>query len=86
MAICGTRNGRLAPGTYAPDGSIDRIVELPVQRPSSCMFGGPDLAMLYVTTAIWDSNEADLRAQPLAGSLLALDVGVRGVPEPRFAG
>ncbi|MBZ9845945.1 MULTISPECIES: SMP-30/gluconolactonase/LRE family protein [unclassified Mesorhizobium] len=71
---------------YAPDGSIDRIVELPVQRPSSCMFGGPDLATLYVTTAIWDSNEADLRAQPLAGSLLALDVGVRGVPEPRFAG
>ncbi|RAZ91294.1 SMP-30/gluconolactonase/LRE family protein [Mesorhizobium hawassense] len=71
---------------YAPDGSIDRIVELPVQRPSSCMFGGPDLATLYVTTAIWDSSGADLERQPLAGSLLALDVGVRGVPEPRFAG
>ncbi|WP_181178516.1 SMP-30/gluconolactonase/LRE family protein [Mesorhizobium sp. B4-1-3] len=71
---------------YAPDGSIDWVVELPVQRPSSCMFGGPDLATLYVTSAIWDSSEADLRAQPMAGSLLALDVGVRGVPEPRFAG
>lgn len=71
---------------YAPDGSIDRIVDLPVRRPSSCMFGGPDLATLYVTTAIWDSSEADLKRQPLAGSLLALDVGVRGVPEPRFAG
>lgn len=71
---------------YAPDGRIDRIVSLPVQKPTSCMFGGPDLSTLYVTTAVWDLKGEALAAQPHAGGLLVLDVGVRGLPEPRFAG
>lgn len=71
---------------YAPDGNVDRVVELPVQKPTSCMFGGPDLSTLYVTTAIWDIQGEALEKQPMAGALLALDVGVRGLPEPRFAG
>ena len=71
---------------YAPDGRIDRVVELPVQKPTSCMFGGPDLRMLYVTSAVWDLNDDALDRQPWAGGLLALDVGVAGLPEPRFAG
>jgi sugar lactone lactonase YvrE len=71
---------------YAPDGRIDRIIALPVQKPTSCMFGGRDLSTLYVTSAIWDLKGQELEAQPYAGGLLALDVGVRGLPEPRFAG
>lgn len=71
---------------YAPDGTVDRIVELPVQKPTSCMFGGPYLGTLYVTSAIWDLTPEQLANQPHAGGLLAVDVGVRGVPEPRFAG
>ena len=71
---------------YAPDGRLDRIVELPVQKPTSCMFGGPDLRTLYVTSAIWDLTPEQLRDQPEAGGLFALDVGIGGVPEPRFAG
>ena len=49
---------------YAPDGRLDRIVELPVQKPTSCMFGGPDLRTLYVTSAIWDLTPEQLRDQP----------------------
>jgi sugar lactone lactonase YvrE len=71
---------------YAPDGRIDRIVEMPVQKPTSCMFGGPDLATLYVTSAVWDLTPDKLKDQPAAGGLFALDLGIRGVPEPRFAG
>lgn len=71
---------------YAPDGRVDRVIELPVQKPTSCMFGGPDLATLYVTSAVWDLSGAALARQPLAGGLFAIDVGVRGLPEPRFAG
>ena len=71
---------------YAPDGRLDRFVELPVQKPTSCMFGGADMRTLYVTSAIWDLTPAELAKQPYAGGLFALDVGVGGVPEPRFAG
>lgn len=71
---------------YAPDGQIDRIVELPVQKPTSVIFGGADLSTLFVTTAIWDLEGAALEAQPCAGALLALDVGVKGLAETRFAG
>lgn len=71
---------------YSPDGEVLRIVELPVQKPTSCMFGGPDLSTLYVTSAIWDIAGEALEKQPLAGGLFALDVGVSGLPEPRFAG
>ncbi|MDA0261127.1 MAG: SMP-30/gluconolactonase/LRE family protein, partial [Proteobacteria bacterium] len=69
-----------------PNGRIERAIEVPVSRPTSCMFGGPDLDILYVTTASFRMSEAQKAAQPMAGGLLALDVGVRGVPESRFGG
>jgi sugar lactone lactonase YvrE len=49
------------------------------------MFGGPDLATLYVTSAVWDLTGEALAKQPNAGGVFALDVGVRGLPESRFA-
>lgn len=71
---------------YAPDGRIDRVVRLPVEQPSSCAFGGPDLATLYVTSA-WDELSAEERAQqPLAGGLFAFEPGVKGLPLPLFQG
>lgn len=70
----------------APDGRLDRTIELPVQQPTSCQFVGPDLGVLFVTTAKQRLAPDELAAQPLAGALLAFDVGVRGVPEARYAG
>ena len=71
---------------YAPDGEVDRIVTLPVRQTSSCAFGGPDLATLYVTSA-WDGlSGAEREVQPLAGGLFAFEPGVRGLPIPTFQG
>ena len=71
---------------YRPDGTLDRIVEMPVERPTSVMIGGPDLRILYVTSA-WDGlDDAARAAQPLAGHVFALDLDIPGLPEPRFAG
>ena len=70
---------------YAPDGRIDRVLPLPVQRPTCCAFGGPDLDLLYITTASQNMSEAEIQAEPLAGALLAIKVGVRGLLEPRFS-
>jgi len=72
--------GRLV--RYAPDGGLDRIVPVPVARPTSCGFGGPDLSTLYVTTTCQGMNEAEMRDNPLAGALLAFEPGVPGLPEP----
>jgi hypothetical protein len=36
---------------YAPDGRIDRVIELPMRRPTCCAFGGDTLDVLYITTA-----------------------------------
>jgi len=41
--------------------------------------------VLYVTTAQFRLAPDKLAAQPLAGSLLALDVGVKGLPEPLYS-
>jgi len=71
---------------YSPDGRLDREIRLPVQKPTSVMFGGPDLATLYVTSMRFGLSEEALAKQPLAGALLQLDVGVKGRPEHVFAG
>jgi sugar lactone lactonase YvrE len=70
---------------YTPDGRVNRRVALPVQRPTSCAFGGPRLDTLFVTTASQELSAAELAAQPLAGRVLALDAGVCGRSEPQFA-
>jgi L-arabinonolactonase len=71
---------------FAPDGRVDRIVELPVQRPTSCAFGPPGSTTLYVTSAAFDLAPDVLARQPWAGGLLAVEVGVTGVPRPPFEG
>lgn len=71
---------------YAPDGRIDRTVEVPVEQPSACMFGGEDRGTLYITSA-WEGLPHERRAaQPLAGSLFAFETGVKGLPLPLFEG
>lgn len=71
---------------FAPDGQIDRVVSLPVPRPTSVAFGGADLATMFVTTARIRLSAAILAEAPLSGSILAFDPGVRGQPVSAFAG
>ncbi|MEU1789872.1 SMP-30/gluconolactonase/LRE family protein [Streptomyces sparsogenes] len=68
---------------YAPDGTLDRVVELPVRRPTACAFGGPDLTDLYVTSARVGLGPAE---QPLAGSVLVHAGAGQGLAQPAFAG
>ncbi|MFF8386303.1 SMP-30/gluconolactonase/LRE family protein [Streptomyces kanasensis] len=67
---------------YTPDGRLDRIVTLPVRRPTACAFGGPGLRDLYVTTA--RTGLAD--PHPLSGSLLVLPDAGQGREAHAFAG
>lgn len=76
--------GRLV--RIAPDGTVVRTIELPVTQPTSCQFVGPDLDLLYITTAKQRLTEEELAGQPLAGALLAVDPGVKGLAEARYRG
>ena len=79
---------------YAPDGSIVRRVEMPVHNITSVMFGGDKLDVLYVTSMARIDHPGgqghfleETKSQPQAGGLFAVHgLGVRGVPETRFAG
>ncbi|AZO70415.1 MULTISPECIES: SMP-30/gluconolactonase/LRE family protein [unclassified Mesorhizobium] len=68
----------------APDGRLDRIVELPCSWPTSCAFGGADLDTLFVTSARFTMSAEHLAAYPFEGGLFALRPGVRGMPANRF--
>lgn len=71
---------------YDPQGKVERVINLPVPRPTSCVFGGAGLNILYITSARIRLSAQRLTEAPLSGSVFALDAGVRGVPEPMFAG
>ncbi len=64
----------------APNGKIDRVVEMPVKNITTCTFGGPDRRTLYVTTATAEAPPGDR----LAGGLYAIEVDIPGQPENRF--
>jgi L-arabinonolactonase len=80
------RYGGNAVVRFTPEGRLDRVIELPVSQVTACAFGSRDLTTLFVTTAAMHLSPAQLVEQPLAGSLFAIDVGVRGIPETHFAG
>ncbi|MFE9498327.1 SMP-30/gluconolactonase/LRE family protein [Streptomyces collinus] len=67
---------------YTPSGELDRVVPLPTPRTTACVFGGPDLTDLYITTA-----HVGLSApHPLSGSVLVVPGAGRGLPQPPFKG
>jgi sugar lactone lactonase YvrE len=71
---------------YAPDGSVDRTLKLPVQKPTMCAFGGDNLEIMYITSIGAGGGTPLQPGQPQAGSIFACEPGVRGLPEPKFRG
>lgn len=70
---------------YGPDGRADRTLSLPVPRPTSCIFGGPALDTLYITSSRLGLSRRELADAPLSGCLFAFDVGFTGQPVRNFS-
>ena len=67
---------------YDPEGRLAGTVDLPVSQPTMCAFVGDALDEMVVTSAT-DRLTPEQRAdQPLAGTLLRLRPGIRGIPRP----
>ncbi|MFK3677969.1 SMP-30/gluconolactonase/LRE family protein [Microbacterium sp. NPDC090218] len=75
--------GASAVRRYDPDGALTCTIAMPSRGVTSCAFGGRDLDVLYVTTS---QAGADLAHDRTAGSLLAVNPGIRGIDLPDFAG
>jgi sugar lactone lactonase YvrE len=72
---------------YGADGALLARVRLPVDQPTSCAFGGPELATLFITTARAGLDEAALDRQPHAGHVFRVDgLGVTGMPCAPYRG
>jgi sugar lactone lactonase YvrE len=72
---------------YAPDGRVDRVIEMPVCKITSLAFGGPSLDRLFVTSMAEPPLPKYPGDGPMRGSVFVIDgLGVTGLPEPRFAG
>ncbi|MFM7009394.1 MAG: SMP-30/gluconolactonase/LRE family protein [Betaproteobacteria bacterium] len=72
---------------YAPDGTVDRCIEMPVRKATSVCFGGPRLDVLFVTSMGKQLHPHFPTDGPQKGALFAVyDLGVRGIAEPRFRG
>jgi sugar lactone lactonase YvrE len=60
------------------EGQLIETVELPAAQVTSCVFGGPDLDRLYITTAAGPGESA--------GALFVCEPGVTGQPSHPFRG
>ncbi|MEW6644968.1 MAG: SMP-30/gluconolactonase/LRE family protein [Pseudomonadota bacterium] len=67
---------------YASDGRVDQVVELPASYPTCVCLGGPDLDVLFITSASFPLSAGERAREPLAGGVFALPVSVKGLPEP----
>jgi L-arabinonolactonase len=69
-----------------PKGRIDKVVEMPAQRPTCCVFGGANLDVMYVTSSRAHLSPEELALRPLNGGVLCFDPGVKGMVKGRFGG
>ncbi len=71
---------------YDPQGNIERIIEVAALRPTSCIFGGPKLNELYITSSAANLSEEQLKQYPYSGDLLRLRTEFRGLERYKFGG
>jgi D-xylonolactonase len=60
---------------FLPDGSVDRVISMPVTQVTSCCFAGAGLKRMFVTTASIGCED-----EPHAGCLFEVFPDVRGAP------
>ena len=65
---------------FAPDGSLDLVIDTPVSNPTTCAFGGPDLRTFYFTSA----GEGMQRGGDEDGGLFSMRALVPGLPTTPF--
>ncbi|PUE11017.1 hypothetical protein B9Z51_01385 [Limnohabitans sp. T6-5] len=79
--ICGNDAGQIH--AFDAQGQWMQSLTVPMPKPSMCAFGGADLDQMFVTSII-PAQTPDATRGP-SGAVIALQPGVRGLPEPVFS-
>lgn len=79
--ICGNDAGQIH--AFDAQGQWCQSLTVPMPKPSMCAFGGADLDQLLVTSIIPAQTKEATRGS--SGAVIALQPGVRGMPEPVFS-
>ena len=69
---------------FDPNGKIDKIIEVPVENVTNCVFGGKNLNTLFITTARHGLSKEYLKNNPTAGGLFAIELSVKGIEDNKF--
>ncbi len=75
IAICD--QGRVI--GMSPEGEIIEVIDIPCEIVTNCTFGGKDLRTLFITTGTFSMSESEKEANPMAGSLFAVQMDVSGI-------
>lgn len=67
-------------------GQLSAVITLPVPKPTSCAFGGPEMNELYITTCRENMSRKEIEKAPLSGSLFKVKLPVKGLPVQAFEG
>lgn len=68
---------------YSPEGILDRVIDMPVLRPTKCIFGGAGLNTLFVTSASSNVNSTEQLDKP-NGYTFSINLDIVGVPATLF--
>ena len=71
---------------YDPKGRLMQTVQVPVGKPTSVAFVGPELDTLFITSMRLGLGDDELMASPLSGAVFTARAGMRGLMERRFTG
>lgn len=70
---------------HTPDGAVAEVVEVAASQPTCVAFGGPDLKLMFVTSASDGLTAEERAAQPLAGALFVFESDIPGLAEAAFS-
>jgi sugar lactone lactonase YvrE len=69
---------------FTPDGDLACELAVPAKNPTCAIFGGPDLAELFVTSSRQEMTTVELERVPHAGGVYRLSPGATGIPDRLF--
>ncbi len=70
--------------SYTPDGRIDHVIQTPVPQVACVEFGGPDLDLLFVTTAREGMSRQQVEESPLSGHMFVYQTDRSGISLDRY--